>query len=209
VSAPLMEAEQDGSIRIQDLTKVVMARKSLGLAKERLVPFEATRDVPYANDRPSAFHRISVVGPKRVAEILTSNGSTRTLKRTTIAACVEMIRSRTRCSAMCRQSSAFQRIIRSGRFAPWSMRSWPTLSREFDRLYAATGRPSIPPERLLRAQLLQIFYSIRSDLLLIEQLDYNLLFRWFVGLGMDDEMDRFMKAFKEIFPQKSKTTAAG
>src|SRR5262245_36788601 len=60
------------------------------------------------------------------------------------------------------------------------------MSREFDRLYAVTGRPSIPPERLLRAQLLQIFYSIRSELLLIEQLDYNLLFRWFVGLTMDD-----------------------
>jgi transposase len=59
------------------------------------------------------------------------------------------------------------------------------MSREFDRLYAATGRPSIPPERLLRAQLLQIFYSIRSELL-IEQLDYNLLFRWFVGLTVDD-----------------------
>ena len=62
MSAPLMEAEQDGSIRIQDLTKMVMARKRLGLAKERLVPFEATRDVPYANDRPCAFHRISAVG---------------------------------------------------------------------------------------------------------------------------------------------------
>jgi transposase len=60
------------------------------------------------------------------------------------------------------------------------------MSREFDRLYATTGRPSIPPERLLRAQLLQIFYSIRSELLLMEQLDYNLLFRWFVGLTMDD-----------------------
>jgi transposase len=60
------------------------------------------------------------------------------------------------------------------------------MSREFDGLYAATGRPSIPPERLLRTQLLQIFYSIRSELLLIEQLDYNLLFRWFVGLTMDD-----------------------
>src|ERR671931_1912593 len=60
------------------------------------------------------------------------------------------------------------------------------MSREFDRLYATTGRPSIPPERLLRAQLLQIFYSIRSELLLMEQLDYNLLFRWFVGLSMDD-----------------------
>jgi Transposase domain (DUF772) len=47
------------------------------------------------------------------------------------------------------------------------------------------GRPSIPPERLLRAQLLQIFYSIRSECLLMEQLDYNLLFRWFVGMDME------------------------
>lgn len=60
------------------------------------------------------------------------------------------------------------------------------MSREFDRLYAAVGRPSVPPERLLRAQLLQIFYSIRSERLLMEQLDYNLLFRWFVGLEMDE-----------------------
>ena len=49
-------------------------------------------------------------------------------------------------------------------------------------LYARVGRPSIPPERLLRAQLLQVFYSIRSERLLMEQLDYNLLFRWFVEL---------------------------
>jgi transposase len=60
------------------------------------------------------------------------------------------------------------------------------MSREFDRLYATTGRPSIPPERLLRAQLLQIFYSIRSERLLMEQLEYNLLFRWFVGLSIDE-----------------------
>ena len=60
------------------------------------------------------------------------------------------------------------------------------MSREFDRLYAAVGRPSIPPERLLRAQLLQIFYTIRSERLLMEQLDYNILFRWFVGLDMDE-----------------------
>ena len=60
------------------------------------------------------------------------------------------------------------------------------MSREFDKLYAAVGRPSIPPERLLRAQLLQIFYSIRSERLLMEQLDYNLLFRWFVGMDMDE-----------------------
>jgi hypothetical protein len=56
VSAPLVEAEQDGSVRIQDLTKIVMARKRRGLAKKRLVPLEARRDVPYANDRPCAFH---------------------------------------------------------------------------------------------------------------------------------------------------------
>jgi len=61
-----------------------------------------------------------------------------------------------------------------------------SLSREFDRLYSKVGRPSIAPERLLRALLLQYFYGIRSERLLMEQLDYNLLFRWFVGLSMDD-----------------------
>jgi transposase len=60
------------------------------------------------------------------------------------------------------------------------------LSGEFAALYSDLGRPSIPPERLLRALLLQAFYSVRSERLLIEQLDYNLLFRWFVGLGIDD-----------------------
>src|SRR5215471_1475503 len=60
------------------------------------------------------------------------------------------------------------------------------LSSEFDRLYSPLGRPSIPPERLLRALLIQCFYGIRSERLLIEQLQYNLLFRWFVGLGMED-----------------------
>jgi transposase len=60
------------------------------------------------------------------------------------------------------------------------------MSREFSRLYARVGRPSVPPERLLRAQLLQIFYSIRSERLLMEQLDYNLLFRWFVGVEIDE-----------------------
>src|SRR5690606_30885795 len=59
------------------------------------------------------------------------------------------------------------------------------MSAEFDGLYASIGRPSVPPERLLRAQLLQIFYSIRSERLLMEQLDYNILFRWFVGMAMD------------------------
>jgi transposase len=61
-----------------------------------------------------------------------------------------------------------------------------TLSPEFEALYAASGRPSIAPEYILRALLLQVFYSVRSERLLVEQIDYNLLFRWFVGLGMDD-----------------------
>ena len=60
------------------------------------------------------------------------------------------------------------------------------LSRSFDRLYAREGRPSIPPERLLRALLLQAFYTVRSERQLMEQLNYNLLFRWFVGLSADD-----------------------
>jgi transposase len=60
------------------------------------------------------------------------------------------------------------------------------LSPRFDAMYAKTGRPSIAPERLLRALLLQLLYSIRSERLLMEQLDYNLLFRWFVGLSMDE-----------------------
>jgi transposase len=60
------------------------------------------------------------------------------------------------------------------------------LSGRFDRMYAETGRPSIAPEKLLRALLLQILYSVRSERMLMEQLNYNLLFRWFVGLNMDE-----------------------
>ena len=62
------------------------------------------------------------------------------------------------------------------------------LSRRFDSMYARVGRPSIAPEKLLRAQLLQMLYSIRSERLLMEEMDYNLLFRWFVGLNADDEV---------------------
>jgi transposase len=62
------------------------------------------------------------------------------------------------------------------------------LSPEFSRLYSRVGRPSIPPEHLLRALLLQVLYSVRSERLLMEQLDYNLLFRWFVGLKADDRI---------------------
>ena len=60
------------------------------------------------------------------------------------------------------------------------------LQPRFNKLYAKTGRPSIAPEKLLRALLLQALYSVRSERMLMEQLDYNLLFRWFVGLNMDD-----------------------
>jgi transposase len=60
------------------------------------------------------------------------------------------------------------------------------LSEDFAVLYSRMGRPSIAPERLLRAMLLQAFYSIRSERQLMERLEYDLLFRWFVGLGMDD-----------------------
>jgi transposase len=62
------------------------------------------------------------------------------------------------------------------------------LQSRFSKLYAKTGRPSIAPEKLLRALLLQVLYSVRSERMLMEQLDYNLLFRWFVGLNMDDEI---------------------
>ncbi|HYC57736.1 MAG TPA: IS5 family transposase [Candidatus Binatia bacterium] len=59
------------------------------------------------------------------------------------------------------------------------------LSPRFDAIYSKIGRPSVPPEQLLRASLLQVLYSVRSERMLMEQLEYNLLFRWFVGLGMD------------------------
>ena len=61
-----------------------------------------------------------------------------------------------------------------------------TMAKDFDGMYARTGRPSVPPERLLRAVLLQIFYSVRSERMLMEQMNYNLLFRWFVGLELDE-----------------------
>lgn len=61
-----------------------------------------------------------------------------------------------------------------------------SMSNEFEQRYASTGRPSIPPERLIRALLIQVLYTVRSERQLVEQLDYNLLFRWFVGLSMDE-----------------------
>jgi transposase len=62
------------------------------------------------------------------------------------------------------------------------------LSDDFERLYSHTGRPSIPPEQLLRALLIQIFFSVRSERQLVEQMDYNMMFRWFIGLNLDDDI---------------------
>jgi transposase len=66
--------------------------------------------------------------------------------------------------------------------ALWSM------SSRFDEMYSQMGRPSIPPEKLLRAQLLQMLYSVRSERLLMEEIDYSVLFRWFVGMNMDERV---------------------
>jgi transposase len=60
------------------------------------------------------------------------------------------------------------------------------MSSRFDAMYAKTGRPSIPPEKLLRAQLIQMLYSIRSERLLMEEIDYSMLFRWFIGMNLDE-----------------------
>src|ERR1041385_3177261 len=60
------------------------------------------------------------------------------------------------------------------------------MSDRFDAMYAKTGRPSIPPEKLLRAQLIQMLYSVRSERLLMEEIDYSVLFRWFVGTNLDE-----------------------
>src|ERR1041384_2713902 len=60
------------------------------------------------------------------------------------------------------------------------------MSERFDAMYARTGRPSIPPEKLLRAQLIQMLYSVRSERLLMEEIDYSMLFRWFVGMNLDE-----------------------
>ncbi len=60
------------------------------------------------------------------------------------------------------------------------------MSERFDQMYAKTGRPSIPPEKLLRAQLIQMLYSVRSERLLMEEIDYSMLYRWFVGMNLDE-----------------------
>ena len=78
------------------------------------------------------------------------------------------------------------RLIRSGGSGKLADQALDRLNPTFCELYASEGRPSVPPEQLLLASLLQAFYGIRSERLLLEQLHYNLLFRWFVGLSPDD-----------------------
>ena len=93
---------------------------------------------------------------------------------------------RGRCSATSIWKRGLARIIRCGRSAAIVNEALAALSGEFSALYSRIGRPSIPPEKLLRAMLLQAFYSIRSERQLMERLEFDLLFRWFVGLGVDD-----------------------
>src|SRR5437764_3299201 len=83
------------------------------------------------------------------------------------------------------------------------------LWAKFNELYSRTGRPSIAPEKLLRALLLQILYSVRSERLLMEQLQYNLLFRWFVGLGMDDAQSGRRPLSRRIESGSSTATSRG
>ncbi len=94
-----------------------------------------------------------------------------------------------------KQSAMFSYVTMGRRIAPSHParairamvdRALARMNNDLESMYSHTGRPSIAPERLLRAQLLMVLYSIRSEVQLVEQLDYNLLFRWFVGLEMDD-----------------------
>src|SRR5712672_652711 len=92
-------------------------------------------------------------------------------------------------SAMFSYSSPEERVPANHPLRPireMSDRALKGLTRKFNEIYSATGRPSIAPEKLLRTLLLQALYTIRSERLLMEQLEYNLLFRWFVGLNIDD-----------------------
>jgi transposase len=79
-----------------------------------------------------------------------------------------------------RQDHPLRAIRAMADLALWSM------SSRFDAMYAKTGRPSIPPEKLLRAQLIQMLYSVRSERLLMEEIDYSVLYRWFVGMNLDE-----------------------
>ena len=81
-----------------------------------------------------------------------------------------------------RQDHPLRAIRAMADLALWSM------SERFDAMYSETGRPSIPPEKLLRAQLIQMLYSVRSERLPVEEIDYSVLYRWFVGMNLDEEV---------------------
>lgn len=88
-----------------------------------------------------------------------------------------------------------------------------SLDAEFEALYTDFGRPSIPPERLIRASLLQILFSVRSERQLMGQMDYNLMFRWFFGLGIDDpvwgEGRPGIDPVDQFSPERAKPRAGG
>lgn len=88
-----------------------------------------------------------------------------------------------------------------------------SLDADLEALYTDFGRPSIPPERLIRASLLQILFSVRSERQLMEQMDYNLMFRWFVGLGIDDpvwgEGRPGIGPVDQFSPERAKPQAGG
>ena len=90
------------------------------------------------------------------------------------------------CSVICRRSSVSGPIIRCAPSGAMTDQVLASLSPRFTKMYSDIGRPSIPPEQLLRALLLQALYTIRSERLLMEEIDYSVLFRWFIGLSMDD-----------------------
>ncbi len=98
--------------------------------------------------------------------------------------CAAGLRIRAACFRTSRPISVCQRTIRCERSGNLCRDVLSDLNRSLGRLYASEGRPSIPPEQLLSALLLQVFYGIRSERQLMEQLDYNLLYRWFVGLSL-------------------------
>ena len=101
------------------------------------------------------------------------------------ARCVEPTSNRDRCSVTSRLRSACQPTTPCGRSAASPIARSSGYRRASGRCMCSSGRPSIPPEKLLRAQLLQMLYSIRSERLLMEEIDYSMLYRWFVGLNLE------------------------
>ena len=110
-------------------------------------------------------------------------------------------------------ANALDEDVGSGDISAALIDASASLDTEFDALYTKEGRPSIAPERLIRASLLQILFSIRSERQLMEQMDYNLLFRWFFGLGIDDpvwgEGRLGIDPVDQFSPERAKPRAVG